>query len=63
MARLLFWGAQGIKRNLAAAVDYYREGAEANDPTSQYNYGLVLLRVGIITGWHRISLEVGTIYH
>ena len=47
MARLLFWGQQGLKRNLQAAVEYYRMGAEKQDPTSMYDYGIVLLKVNI----------------
>lgn len=43
-SRLLFWGAQGIRRNLQAAVDYYRQGAEQGDTVAQYDYGIALLK-------------------
>ncbi len=42
---MLFWGAQGIRRNIDAAVEYYRLGAESNDPAALYDYGILLLRV------------------
>ena len=45
MARLLFWGSQGVKRNLQAAVEYYRMGAESNDPVALHDLGVVLLKV------------------
>ncbi|XP_074652481.1 protein sel-1 homolog 3-like isoform X1 [Tubulanus polymorphus] len=44
MAALYYWGAQGIQRNLEAAADVYRMGAERRDPQSLYNYGLVTLK-------------------
>ncbi len=46
MARLLHWGSQGIQRNLQAAAEYYRQGAQGDDPQGNYDYGIVLLRVG-----------------
>ncbi|CAH1796540.1 unnamed protein product [Owenia fusiformis] len=44
MARLLHFGSQGLQRNLEAAVEYYRAGAETQDPTALYDYGVVLMR-------------------
>ena len=43
--RILYWGAQGIKRNLEAAYEYYKMGAETEDPQAMYDYGVVLMRV------------------
>ena len=51
MARMLHWGSQGIGRNLRAAAEYYRMGAEEGqgaDPVANYDYGVVLLRVRIV---------------
>jgi len=45
VARLLFWGQQGMKRNIESAIQYYKMGAEAEDPQAMYDYGIVLLRV------------------
>ena len=45
MARMLYWGAQGIRRNTEAAVDYYRLSAESGDAQAIYDYGIVLLKV------------------
>ena len=47
LGRLLFWGTQGVKRDLRAAAEYYRMGADRNDPQSLHDYGIVLLKVGI----------------
>ena len=46
MGRMLYWGTHGIRRDVLAAVDYYRMGAEAGDLTSMHDYGIVLLKVG-----------------
>lgn len=42
---MLYWGSQGIKRDTAAALDYYRQAAESGDPQALYDYGIVLLKV------------------
>ncbi|XP_069115229.1 protein sel-1 homolog 3-like [Argopecten irradians] len=44
MARALFWGSQGLKRNMAAATEYFRLGAQAQDPQAMYDYGIILLK-------------------
>lgn len=41
----MFWGQQGLKRNLASAVEYFKMSAETGDAQSQYDYGIVLMRV------------------
>ena len=45
MGRLLFWGTQGLKRDLRAAAEYYRIGAESNDPGALFDYAIVRMRV------------------
>lgn len=45
VARALYWGHQGLKRNLGAAVEYYKMGADTGDPQSQYDYGIALMKV------------------
>ncbi|WAR04420.1 SE1L3-like protein [Mya arenaria] len=44
VGRALFWGQQGLRRNLEAAVDYFRMSAETGDSQSQYDYGVVLMK-------------------
>ncbi|XP_077989302.1 protein sel-1 homolog 3-like [Glandiceps talaboti] len=46
LARMLFWGQQGIDRNMAAAVQYYQISAEAEDATAiaVYDYGIILMK-------------------
>ncbi|OWF53033.1 protein sel-1 homolog 3-like [Mizuhopecten yessoensis] len=44
IARVLFWGSQGMKRNMAAATEYFRLGAESQDPQAMYDYGIILLK-------------------
>lgn len=42
---MLYWGSQGVERDLNAAVNYYRQAAETRDPVSLYDYAIVLLKV------------------
>ena len=42
---MLYWGAQGITRDIGAALDYYRRAAESGDPQALFDYGIVLLKV------------------
>jgi len=44
MARLLYWGQQGLQRNLQEAVKYYEKAAETGDPAAMYDYGVVLVK-------------------
>ncbi|XP_048772690.2 protein sel-1 homolog 3-like [Ostrea edulis] len=44
VARMLFWGTQGLKRNIQAAVEYYKMGVESEDPVAMYDYGIILMR-------------------
>ncbi|XP_012736810.2 protein sel-1 homolog 3 [Fundulus heteroclitus] len=44
LARMLFWGQQGLSPNIQEAVKHYRRGAvQLEDPVSMYDYGIVLL--------------------
>lgn len=46
IARMLFWGQQGLSPNIQEAVRHYRRGAvQLEDPVSMYDYGIVLLQV------------------
>ena len=45
IGRLLYWGSHGLKRNLADAMEYFKMSAETGDAQSQYDYGIVLIRV------------------
>ncbi|XP_070534886.1 protein sel-1 homolog 3-like isoform X2 [Ptychodera flava] len=46
LGRLLFWGQQGVDRNMEAAVQYYQTSAEAADASAiaLYDYGIILMR-------------------
>lgn len=47
VARMLFWGQQGVSPNIQKAVRHYERGAvQWEDPVSMYDYGIVLLQVG-----------------
>lgn len=41
----MFWGTQGVRRNIEAVFKLYKMGAENNDPKATFNYGLSLLKV------------------
>lgn len=43
LAHLLFWGSQGVRRNVQAAREFFQQGAEQGDPDSIYNMGLMQL--------------------
>uniref|UniRef100_A0A3Q3A6V1 Protein sel-1 homolog 3-like n=1 Tax=Kryptolebias marmoratus TaxID=37003 RepID=A0A3Q3A6V1_KRYMA len=44
IARMLFWGQQGLSPNIQEAVKHYRRGAvQLEDPASMYDYGIILL--------------------
>ncbi|CAF0831328.1 unnamed protein product [Didymodactylos carnosus] len=41
----MYWGRNGLSRNVQAAVEYFRQGANDNqDPTAHFGYGLALLK-------------------
>ncbi|XP_041796910.1 protein sel-1 homolog 3 isoform X2 [Chelmon rostratus] len=45
IARMLFWGQQGVSPNIQEAVRHYERGAvQWEDPVSMYDYGIVLLQ-------------------
>ncbi|KAM9359356.1 protein sel-1 homolog 3 [Symphorus nematophorus] len=45
IARMLFWGQQGVSPNIQMAVRHYERGAvQWQDPVSMYDYGIVLLQ-------------------
>uniref|UniRef100_A0A3P8NCC5 Uncharacterized protein n=1 Tax=Astatotilapia calliptera TaxID=8154 RepID=A0A3P8NCC5_ASTCA len=45
IARMLFWGQQGVTPNILKAVRHYERGAvQWEDPVSMYDYGIVLLQ-------------------
>lgn len=46
IARMLFWGQQGVSPNIQEAVRHYKRAAvQLEDPMSMYDYGIVLLQV------------------
>ncbi|XP_078402053.1 protein sel-1 homolog 3-like [Cetorhinus maximus] len=45
LARMLYWGQQGITRDVNAALEWYsRSAEETRDPLSLYEYGLFLFK-------------------
>ncbi|XP_061073993.1 protein sel-1 homolog 3 [Conger conger] len=45
VAQMLFWGQQGVSPDIQTAVKHYERGAtRLQDPTSMYNYAIVLLQ-------------------
>ncbi|CAK6968947.1 protein sel-1 homolog 3 [Scomber scombrus] len=45
VARMLFWGQQGVSPNIQKAVKHYERGAvQWEDPVSMYDYGISLLQ-------------------
>ncbi|XP_043549556.1 protein sel-1 homolog 3-like isoform X1 [Chiloscyllium plagiosum] len=45
LARMLYWGQQGVTRDVKAALEWYSKSAEeTRDPLSMYEYGLFLFK-------------------
>lgn len=45
---MLFWGQQGVEKNLRKAVEWYAKGAlENEDPVSLFDYSIVLFKVSV----------------
>ncbi|XP_078071744.1 protein sel-1 homolog 3-like isoform X2 [Mustelus asterias] len=45
LARMLYWGQQGVTRDVKAAMEWYsRSAEESGDPLSLYEYGLFLFK-------------------
>ncbi|XP_077422495.1 protein sel-1 homolog 3 [Vanacampus margaritifer] len=45
LSRMLFWGQQGVSRNIEAALRHYERGALGlEDPVSMYDFAIVLLQ-------------------
>ncbi|KAJ8392049.1 hypothetical protein AAFF_G00078550 [Aldrovandia affinis] len=45
VARMLFWGQQGVSPDIMTAIRHYERGAtRLEDPMSMYNYAVVLLK-------------------
>ena len=47
IARLKFWGSEGVKRDIKTAVKYYEKSVQEmpENAVALYDYGIVLLRV------------------
>ncbi|ESO89489.1 hypothetical protein LOTGIDRAFT_165081 [Lottia gigantea] len=44
IGKTLFWGQNGVKRNIDAAMNYFKAGAEQQDPEAMYDYGILLYK-------------------
>ncbi|XP_058049194.1 protein sel-1 homolog 3 isoform X2 [Ahaetulla prasina] len=45
LGQMLFWGQQGVEKNLRKAVEWYAKGAlENEDPVSLFDYSIVLFK-------------------
>lgn len=64
LARMLFWGQQGVTQNIQKAVRHYERGAvQLEDPVSMYDYGIVLLQVDTqLTSLERFSFPAAVIH-
>lgn len=63
LARMLYWGHQGVTPNIRKAVRHYERGAvQLEDPVSMYDYGIVLLQVhALLTSLDRFSFPTTVI--
>ncbi|CAF0704103.1 unnamed protein product [Brachionus calyciflorus] len=44
LSTLFYWGIQGVKRNIKAGIQFFKKGAEKNDPEASFSYGLALAK-------------------
>lgn len=42
---MYYWGSGGLSRNIKMAFKYYKMAADSGDPSSLYDYGIILLKV------------------
>jgi TPR repeat protein len=52
----MYAGRNGLTRNVQAAVEYFRLGAEQHDASSHFSYGLALLKVRPISSDNESSV-------
>lgn len=48
LATLLYWGLNGIERNIQAGIELFNIGARNNNPQSMFNYAVALMMVRTI---------------
>ncbi|XP_066488457.1 protein sel-1 homolog 3 [Tiliqua scincoides] len=59
LGQMLFWGQQGVEKNLEAAIEWYAKGAlETEDPVSLYDYSIVLLKGQGVKKNRRLALHL-----
>ncbi|XP_014662812.1 PREDICTED: protein sel-1 homolog 3-like isoform X2 [Priapulus caudatus] len=44
LARFYYWGTNGLRRNMQAALEYYKKAAQTKDPEALYNYGILHMK-------------------
>ncbi|XP_039217465.1 protein sel-1 homolog 3 isoform X2 [Crotalus tigris] len=59
LGQMLFWGQQGVEKNLKAAVEWYAQGALGNeDPVSLFDYSIVLFKGQGVKRNKRLALRL-----
>ncbi|KAJ6659376.1 hypothetical protein lerEdw1_019108 [Lerista edwardsae] len=59
LGQMLFWGQQGVEKNLEAAIEWYAKGAlETEDPVSLYDYSIVLFKGQGVKKNRRLALHL-----
>ncbi|XP_043918094.1 protein sel-1 homolog 3 isoform X2 [Protopterus annectens] len=59
VAAMLYWGQNGVSRNIEAALEWYRRGAvEIGDPTMMYDYSLLLFKGDGVQENRRLALKL-----
>lgn len=50
LAKLLFWGQNGVSKDVGSAVKWYTKSAmELEDPAAMYEYSILLFKVSIMS--------------
>ncbi|XP_053107817.1 protein sel-1 homolog 3 isoform X2 [Hemicordylus capensis] len=59
LGQMLFWGQQGVEKDLEAAAEWYAKGAlETEDPVSIYDYSIVLFKGQGVKKNRRLALHL-----
>ncbi|KAJ7327057.1 hypothetical protein JRQ81_016816 [Phrynocephalus forsythii] len=59
LGQMLFWGQQGVQKNLKAAVEWYAKGAlETGDLISIYDYSIVLFKGQGVKKNRRLAVQL-----
>ncbi|KAG8453567.1 hypothetical protein GDO86_000266 [Hymenochirus boettgeri] len=59
LAQMYFWGQQGVSKNIKAALEWYKRGAQENEePIIMYDYAVLLFKGDVLPKNMKLALEL-----